>query len=145
MKKMIFALIALMVVVASCSETPQDKMEKVIKAAMEKEYPSYEALKFAEKVDTVYTTLDDVTKGWLELFNESKLEFDRAMAFNDVATADIWLEGMKDATAKLDSIEKHFQPKLVGYTIKHSFKNNDKTYTMTFLLNPELTEVLKSY
>lgn len=29
---MIFALIALMVV-ASCSETPQDKMEKVIKAA----------------------------------------------------------------------------------------------------------------
>lgn len=144
MKKVIFALIALMVV-ASCSETPQDKMEKVIKAAMEKEYLTYEPMKFGEEIDTVYTTLDDMTKGWLELFNESKLEFDRAMAFNDVATADIWLEGMKDATAKLDSIEKHFQPKLVGYTIKHSFKNNDKTYTMTFLLNPELTEVLKSY
>lgn len=144
MKKMIFALVALMVVV-SCSETPQDKMEKVIKAAMEKEYLTYEPMKFGEEIDTVYTTLDDMTKGWLELFNESKLEFDRAMAFNDAATADIWLEGMKDATAKLDSIEKHFQPKLVGYTIKHSFKNNDKTYTMTFLLNPELTEVLKSY
>ena len=144
MKKMIFALIALMVV-ASCSETPQNKMEKVIKAAMEKEYLTYEPMKFGEEIDTVYTTLDDMTKGWLELFNESKLEFDRAMAFNDVATADIWLEGMKDATAKIDSIEKHFQPKLVGYTIKHSFKNNDKTYTMTFLLNPELTEVLKSY
>lgn len=144
MKKMIFALVAL-IVVASCSETPQDKMEKVIKAAMEKEYLTYEPMKFGEEIDTVYTTLDDMTKGWLELFNESKLEFDRAMAFNDVATADIWLEGMKDATAKLDSIEKHFQPKLVGYTIKHSFKNNDKTYTMTFLLNPELTEVLKSY
>lgn len=141
---MIFALVALMVVV-SCSETPQDKMEKVIKAAMEKEYLTYEPMKFGEEIDTVYTTLDDMTKGWLELFNESKLEFDRAMAFNDAATADIWLEGMKDATAKLDSIEKHFQPKLVGYTIKHSFKNNDKTYTMTFLLNPELTEVLKSY
>lgn len=144
MKKMIFALAAL-VVVASCSETPQNKMEKVIKAAMEKEYLTYEPMKFGEEIDTVYTTLDDMTKGWLELFNESKLEFDRAMAFNDVATADIWLEGMKDATAKLDSIEKHFQPKLVGYTIKHSFKNNDKTYTMTFLLNPELTEVLKNY
>lgn len=52
---------------------------------------------------------------------------------------------MKDASAKIDSIEKVFKPELVGYTIKHSFKNDDKTYTMTFLLNPELTEVLKSY
>lgn len=66
MKKMFFALVAL-VVVASCSETPQDKMEKVIKAAMEKEYPSYEALKFAENVDTVYTKLEDMTAPWQKL------------------------------------------------------------------------------
>lgn len=143
MRKIIFALVALVMV--ACSETPQDKMEKVIKASMEKEYPSYEALKFAENVDTVYTTLEEMQKGWWKLFNESKREYDRAMLFNDVATAEIWLGGMKDATAKLDSIEKNFQPKLVGYTIKHSFKNDGKTYTMTFLLNPELTEVIRSY
>lgn len=72
---------------------------------------------------------------------ESKL----CNATGDYEGALIWINGMKDASAKIDSIEKVFKPELVGYTIKHSFKNDDKTYTMTFLLNPELTEVLKSY
>jgi hypothetical protein len=144
MKKMIFALVAL-VVVASCSETPQDKMEKVIKAAMEKEYPSYEALKFAENVDTVYTKLEDMTAPWQKLFDDCHRESKLCNATGDYEGALIWINGMKDASAKIDSIEKVFKPELVGYTIKHSFKNDDKTYTMTFLLNPELTEVLKSY
>lgn len=144
MKKMIFALVALMVVV-SCSETPQDKMEKVIKAAMEKEYLTYEPMKFGEEIDTVYTTIEEAQEGWWKSYHELKRKEEQAMLLNQHEVALVYIDAMTKTLDVLDSIKQHFQPELVGYTIKHSFKNNDKTYTMTFLLNPELTEVLKSY
>lgn len=143
MKKIIIALVALVVV--ACSETPQDKMEKVIKAAMEKEYLTYEPMKFGEEIDTVYTTLEEATKGWWESYNNMKTKQEREMIMERYNVALVYNDAMMNALNKIDSIKKNFQPELVGYTIKHSFKNDGKTYTMTFLLNPELTEVIRSY
>jgi hypothetical protein len=74
-----------------------------------------------------------------------KRKEEQAMLLNQHEVALVYIDAMTKTLDVLDSIKQHFQPELVGYAIKHSFKNNDKTYTMTFLLNPELTEVLKSY
>lgn len=145
MKKIIFAIASLMVLIVSCEQTPKDKMEELVKARMTEEYVSYESIKFGDKIDTVYTKLSDFTTPWENLFDEQKREFDRAMILKDIEGAQIHLNAMTDCTARIDSLTKNFEPKLVGYSIKHVFKHNDNTHTMVFLIDKDLTKVIKSY
>ena len=120
-------------------------MEELVKARMIEEYLSYEPIKFGDKIDTVYSSITEKTKEWHDLFNKHKLKYELESLRGEYEVAEVYLKSMENCNKKIDSIINNFKPELEGYSIKHVFKHNDKTHTMVFLIDKDLTKVIKSY
>lgn len=144
MKKIIIALVALVMV--ACSETPQDKMEKVIKGYLSAEHLTYSPLSFGEKIDTIYTTLEGSAgyKAWMELWEDGRKSFEMAKISGDIGGMDIYLEQMKKANEGIEEYTKSFKPALVGYSIEHAYKVNDRTYTQNFIVDTTFVKVVEA-
>ena len=145
MKKIFFAICVFAVSLASCEQSPKSKIHSVITEHLEKKHMTYSPIDFGEKIDTIYSTLSEngPYQIFTKAFQETKFEFDIALAKGDIEGADIYLETLKKYSAKLDSIEKNFVSKVIGYSIDHAYKVNDITMTNFFVVDTTLTKVIK--
>ena len=144
MKKMIFALAALMVM-TSCEQTLNDKVEAVVEKYMENSYGKhYEAVEFGAELDSMFSTVHSVLDyvAYERSFDDAKREFDIYVGLDNVR-AQVCVDAMKEYTQKMDSIEKAFVPEFSGYQIKHKYTIEGYPKTKYFLVNPELTRVTK--
>lgn len=164
MTKRIIALLAVSMLLAGCSQTPEEKAKAIITKAINDELddPStYEPIEFGA-LDSAITSLDNHREYVLMvdlvkvLVEKSETHLNLAKMYQGISQYSFddemrqgreLLDSVHHIEARLDAIKAAFKPEFVGWKMTHSFRakqagEDKKKYDEVYYLDKELTKVV---
>lgn len=162
--KVFTMLFAALMLLAGCSQTPEEKAKAIITKAIKADMddPStYESIEFGT-LDSAITSLDNhkvyglMVDSMELLTKKSDIHLDLAKMYQDISQAHFdeemrqgkeLLDSAKRIGERADAIEAAFKPEFVGWKMVHSFRlkqagEDKKKLELVYYLDKEITKVV---